>query len=103
MDMTSYHPSLKHTGAERTMTWYHHLYLPCRSTQRPIDRAEATRREVSSWVGDHQRIPPVVCISIFAFIDNIDRYGSLSSLYYIFLQVCKVPSRCPYGRGLNSS
>ncbi|QRD87800.1 hypothetical protein F9C07_780 [Aspergillus flavus] len=33
--------------------------------QRPIDRAEATRREVSSWVGErmHPRI-------IFAVIDN---------------------------------
>ena len=28
---------------------------------RTIDRVQATRRPVSIWVGDHQRIPAVVC------------------------------------------
>ncbi|EHA23286.1 hypothetical protein ASPNIDRAFT_37299 [Aspergillus niger ATCC 1015] len=28
---------------------------------RPLSRTQATRRDVSSWVGDHQRIPSVLC------------------------------------------
>ena len=34
---------------------------------RPLSCTQATRREVSSWVGDYQRIPSVVCIFPFLF------------------------------------
>ncbi|PYI25025.1 hypothetical protein BP00DRAFT_124564, partial [Aspergillus indologenus CBS 114.80] len=34
---------------------------------RPLSRTQATRREVSSWVGDHQRIPSVVCFFAIDF------------------------------------
>ncbi|RAH43927.1 hypothetical protein BO95DRAFT_192366 [Aspergillus brunneoviolaceus CBS 621.78] len=35
---------------------------------RPLSRTQATRREVSSWVGDHQRIPSVVCFFLSAHL-----------------------------------
>ena len=66
VDVASYYLSLKYTyTTKRATTWYHHLHSPCRGTQQPIDRAEATHREVSSWVGDHQRIYPVVWLFFF--------------------------------------
>ena len=42
---------------------------------RTIDRTQATRRPVSSWVGDHQRIPAVVC---FCFCREQARICDLS-------------------------
>jgi hypothetical protein len=38
---------------------------PSKGTHPGIDRVQATRRPVSSWVGDHQRIPAVVCFFLF--------------------------------------
>jgi hypothetical protein len=32
---------------------------------RPLCHTQASDRQISSWVGDHQRIPAVVCFLIF--------------------------------------
>jgi hypothetical protein len=38
---------------------------------RPLCHTQASDRQISSWVGDHQRIPAVVCFYIFfAFVTS---------------------------------
>ncbi|OJJ75278.1 hypothetical protein ASPBRDRAFT_482066 [Aspergillus brasiliensis CBS 101740] len=74
---------------------------------RPLSRTQATRREVSSWVGDHQRIPSVVCILLFIF-DIL--FSTLFSIRMLLLEAhvsfcpvetltedvtCRVSRRCP--------
>jgi hypothetical protein len=37
---------------------------------RPLSHSQATNRRISSWVGDDQRIPAVVCLFFyFIFLD----------------------------------
>jgi hypothetical protein len=54
---------------------------PSKGTHSGIDRVQATRRPVSSWVGDHQRIPAVVCRSSPCFFDSLGLAPSPLSLH----------------------
>jgi hypothetical protein len=39
---------------------------------RPLCHTQASDRQISSWVGDHQRIPAVVCFCPFVLRQNLE-------------------------------
>ncbi|TVY54572.1 hypothetical protein LCER1_G005429 [Lachnellula cervina] len=45
---------------------------------RPLCHTQASDRQISSWVGDHQRIPAVVCFCLFFFLAFV--FGLVSTL-----------------------
>ncbi|KAH2205916.1 hypothetical protein KXW54_006875, partial [Aspergillus fumigatus] len=51
--------SLKCTHANHHLVQAASPPITSKGTHPGIDRVQATRRPVSSWVGDHQRIPAV--------------------------------------------
>ena len=46
-------------------TWYIRPYLVENTGSRPLSQSQAAKGLISSWVGDDQRIPAVVCFYLF--------------------------------------
>jgi hypothetical protein len=61
---------------------------------RPLCHTQASDRQVSSWVGDHQRIPAVVCFCCF-HIRSLS-FSGLRRARYLFTVVSNhSPFMCP--------
>jgi hypothetical protein len=68
---------------------------------RPLCHTQALDRQISSWVGDHQRIPAVVCFCIFWLAFSVrgeilfggagSRLHSLMKDVFKLLEVCSTP------------
>jgi hypothetical protein len=49
---------------------------------RPLSHSQATNRRISSWVGDDQRIPAVVCFLLGAFLVVLDFWLRIGSIIF---------------------
>jgi hypothetical protein len=70
-------PSLSYIRVYRSVqenSWYIRPQTGENRASRPLCHPQAPDRQISSWVGDHQRIPAVVCFCIFGSCFLVKRW-----------------------------
>jgi hypothetical protein len=79
-----HHPPLNCTHANHYLIQVASPHSPSKGTHSGIDHIQATRRPVSSWVGDHQRIPAVVCFfPFYSSFNQADWPCMVANLYFL--------------------